>query len=250
MRDVTLYCLCYKDREYKNFQFNQKNIMCGSVNYDINYKKKIQQKNYILDEEGDNISYLNSFFGQLCGLYWSWKNDNSEWVGTNVYRLFWNNYELLSKEKKDNVIYIPKSLDIKDPINDQIVGKKILNLYDQYIFYHGSVGLELLYKVSDTSITPEMIDTLKKQDHIHPYNMFITNRKLYNKLCEILFEILFEFYNKYQYILSDIQKQQNQIRLIDYLSERILHIIYTHKSYFFTGIEFEEISIQKFNYND
>jgi hypothetical protein len=253
MKDLTLYCICHQNKENKSFQFNQKNLMCGSVYYEENYKKYIEEQNFILDERGDNISSLNPFFGQLCGLYWSWKNDSSEWIGTNTYRIFWDNLDLISKEKRDNIIFIPERFCINDLIYDPLTGSRPMNTYDQYQFYHGSIGWSLLYglcKTTDLPIKMEMIDDLKKQNYIYPFNMFISHRNLYNKLCEILFEILFEFYNKYQHIIPKIQEHHNQIRLIDYLAERILHIIYMNNSYYFNNINIEPIKTIQFSYTE
>lgn len=251
--DISLYCICHKGVENKSSQFNQKNLMCGAVNYPPEYKEYIKNKNYLLDDKGDNISHLNPFFGQLCGLYWSWKNDQSEWVGINTYRIFWDTQELSNKIKKNNIFYIPESFYINDIIHDPLLGNRNMNLYEQYQFYHGSIGWDLLYglcKTSDIPLKSEMIDELKTQHRIYPYNMFIAHRELYNKICEILFEILFKFYDKYKFILPTIQAHYNQIRLIDYLAERILHIIYTNKSYFLPNTEFEPIKMITYKHDE
>ena len=36
---------------------------------------------YVGDDTGDNISDKNPFFCELTGLYWLWKNTDSEYVG-------------------------------------------------------------------------------------------------------------------------------------------------------------------------
>ena len=43
---------------------------------------------YVGDDTGDNISDKNPFFCELTGLYWLWKNTDSEYVGMVHYRRY------------------------------------------------------------------------------------------------------------------------------------------------------------------
>ena len=47
-------------------------------------KKSIE--GYRRDDEGENISDLNPYFGELTGLYWAWKNLNTDYLGLVHYR--------------------------------------------------------------------------------------------------------------------------------------------------------------------
>jgi hypothetical protein len=106
--------------------------------------------------------------------------------------------------------------------------------------------VSLLYglcKIDDIPITMSMIDSLKDQTRLHPFNMFISSNKIKNKICEILFNVLFKFYDHYFYLFQTIETHTGQKRILDFLAERILHIIYKNIEYFIPGTKVHEVGI-------
>jgi len=235
---ISLYCNCFRNRFNKKEEYKQKNLMLGSIDYEPNIKSDLYKKGFLFDDTGDNISHLNKWFGQLTGLYWTWKNTQDEIIGINTYRLFWGNY-FFKNTFENKTLYIP------DRVN--LIGNVYTNIYDQYCYSHGEINLQLLYRLSDSNLIPittSMVESLKYQNFIHPNNMFISERKIYDKLCSLLFDdILFVFFNHYKEYFFKYEKQYNQSRILDFLSERILHIIYTNIDYFFPNLNIETIPV-------
>ena len=71
---------------------------------------------YTKDDTGDNISIKNPYFCELTGLYWAWKNLDSEYIGLAHYRrhfsLKGNKNKLLTLKETDKLL---DSVDIITP---------------------------------------------------------------------------------------------------------------------------------------
>jgi len=244
MSNLHLYCLCYKHKHNKLPLLNQSDIMCGAAKYDTEYKNIIKES-YILDDTLINISDLNHIFGQLTGLYWVWKNTNHDYVGTNTYRLIWNKLQLTNIQLQENTIYTPTPFNI----NINSYNPCHMSIYDQFAFYHGKEIWSLLYGLThtaDINLDTSMIDNLKNETHLYLFNMFIAEKKLFDKICELLFDILFTFYNTYKNFIDLLIEQKK--RILDFLGERILHILFTNKSYYFGNhVNIQTLNLTMFN---
>lgn len=247
--NLTLYCNSYKGKEPLHQQYNQKTLMCGSYFLDKNIKEECIQKKYLLDDTKINISTLNPVFGDLTGLFWIWKNSEEEFVGTNQYRRFYNETEVNKFFK-----YQTQTLFVSNFLTCYT------NVWDHYINCHGEIGIKILQEASRLKkipLTKEMIDTLYNSNIISSCNMFFAHKDLFNKVCEIYFEILLELYQGTKYLLNFIQdnlhagRPSNDKRLLAFLGERILNIIYLHSDYFFGKIEIQPInfSLKKIIYD-
>lgn len=229
---LTLYCNCFQDHLNRYSQSNQKNLLCGAATMDKATKNDLESKGFYFDDTGDSISVLNTWLGDLTGLYWVWKNTTDEFVGTNQYRRYYNDEQLSSLVYSDKTLYISRPFSF----NHQ-------SAYDQMIMAHGDPGIKLLSIASQSnniSIKPYMIDELKKINYLSPCNMFFAHRKVFDKICEILFEIIKELYEGSRYTLSWIQPD-GQTRLLAFLAERILNIIYRYNNYFLGDVKIEPI---------
>lgn len=150
---------------------------------------------YQRDDEGENISELNPFFCELTGMYWAWKNIDSEYIGLAHYRRHFS-----KKKSKDVWESVLKYDEIKDDLGTIkiFVPKKrkywIETLYNHYKHTHYENQLiETRNIISEQC--PEYIDSfdiVMKRRWGYMFNMMIMEQKLVDEYCEWLFEILFE----------------------------------------------------------
>jgi len=248
MSEITLYCNCHGNKTSKREQFNQKNLMCGS--YVIPQDQR--NINFLYDDTGDNISNLNKYFGELSGLYWVWKNTQDELVGTNQYRIFWNDEKLKKVNFDEKTLVVVEQIDVNKYTRGN--PSKPLSTYDHYSYCHGETSLILLQGMCkhniNSKLKPYMIDDLKTISYFSPSNMFIANRVLFNKVCEVLFEILFEYNERFSYLFPLIDQKYGHMRIVDYLAERIFHIICANKNYFFGNINIVEIDMIEYPHGE
>ena len=234
LQDLAMYCMSYNAIPPKKKQFKQTTVMCGAALLDDDTRKLCESRGMILDTEGENISSSNRLLGDLTGLYWVWKNTHDEFVGVNQYRRFWNELDLKEKfdpSKKALYISQPKVFDV--------------NFWQQYQTYHGEVGIHVLYHAAKSRkipITEKMLDGMAQINFVSPANMFFAQRDVFNLTCSRLFDIITELYEGSKYILPYVQKDMHykgpdDMRLLSYLSERILNVMYANHRYFFGKTE-------------
>lgn len=233
MTQLTLYCHCFKQNLNHHTQATQKNLMCGAHLLDASYKNQLTSKGFYFDDTHNNISHLNQWLGDLTGLYWIWKNTDDEFVGTNQYRRFYDDKAL------STIVMDPNTLYISAP-----VGFGSMSAYDQMVMHHTEAGFNVLKVASlsnRVSIKPHMVDDIKKITYLSPCNMFFAHRDLFNKLCQILFEIMFELYEGSKYALPWVQPN-GQTRMLAFLAERMLNMIYLNKDYFLGNTQIQSVN--------
>lgn len=240
MIDLGMYCLCYVGREPKKIQFDQRNIMCGAVNYDQMDYFALQNRGFVMDNIGESISHMNNDFGSLTGLYWVWKNTQHEYKGTNTYRIYWDEEFNL----KPNRVYVPEAKDIVTAIKGY--APHVDNVYDHFSHCHNNLGWQLLYGLAGDRripITVGMIDGLRNYKYLIPFHMFTADYATFNRICEVLFTVLFEFHAYYANFLPEIYRRNHQVRFYDFFGERILHLILTNNYHFLGNVDVAHLNI-------
>ena len=240
MIDLGMYCLCYVGREPKKIQFDQRNIMCGAANYAPVDYANLQHRGFIMDNIGESISHMNNDFGSLTGLYWIWKNAKHDFKGTNTYRIYWDEEFNL----KPNRVYVPESKDIVTAIKG--FAPHVDNVYDHFSHCHNNLGWQLLYGLAGDRripITVDMINGLRNYKYLIPFHMFTADFNTFNRICEVLFTILFEFHANYASFLPEIYNRNQQIRFYDFFGERILHLILTNNYHFLGNVDVTHLNI-------
>lgn len=227
---LTIYCLCYERNIPRKTQFNQKTLICGSAYLDLRARDQLTRNGFLLDSSGQNISWLNCMFGDLTGTYWVWKNAQEEFIGTSHYRQFWIEDEVNSLQLNDYSFYVIKTADWNE------------HAIDQYVYSHGSHGLELLsraiYNVPNFKLDFESIDKLYNINYINPAHMFFCHRNLYDKFCTVLFDILFDLYRiSFEEICHLYDHHPEARRTLAFLSERIFTVLMINAEKYFGNVE-------------
>lgn len=161
--------------------------------------KKDEQGNelnlgYIKDNTGDNISLLNSSFCELTGLYWAWKNLDSNYIGLVHYR---RHFTMKNRKGFENVLSYNDLKPYLGKIRVFVPTKRkyyIESLYSHYAHTHYSLHLDETRKIIEIKY-PEYLrsyDKILKQTYGYMFNMMIMDKCLLNEYCTWLFDILFE----------------------------------------------------------
>lgn len=220
-KHVAIYCVCFPKHEPRKTQIYQKNIMCNAATISNEYRAQLEKKDFIFDDVGDNISDLNWVLGDLTASYWIWKNSTYDVVGTSQYRRFWDD-SIATQNFEENTLYV------QDPV---ILDNTIRN---QYIGSHGDLGLKLLDELAlnhKIVLTPAMLEKTYSLRYLYSCNMFIAHKPVYDKFCEVLFEIVFEIFHTYTDVIKELDPYNR--RTPAFLAERIITALIVNKEYFF-----------------
>lgn len=156
---------------------------------------------YTKDNTGENISERNPSFCELTGLYWAWKNLDSDYVGLVHYRRY---FSLVKKGKDpfENVLTYEqiRNMLYKYPV---FVPKKrkyyIETLYSHYAHTHYAEQLDLTREIIK-DLYPSYLESFDEAVHKtygHMFNMMILRKDFLDSYCAWLFAILFELEKRY-----------------------------------------------------
>ena len=176
------------------------------------------------DDEGDNISHLNPYYCELTGLYWGWKNLDTDYIGLAHYRRHFQGKKkgetpfesVLTTEEAEKLL---KTTDI-------ILPKKrhyyIETLGDHYAHTHYKKDLDKTRTII-ARLYPQYLsafDRHLKSTSGHMFNMFIMKKQLADAYCSFLFHVLKELQKQVDYIAYD----DFQARLFGRISELLLDV--------------------------
>ncbi|MGL5051718.1 MAG: DUF4422 domain-containing protein [Fusobacteriaceae bacterium] len=195
-----------------------------------------QNIGYIGDNTGDNISKKNSYYCELTGIYWAWKNLKNQYIGLVHYR---RQFKGNAKNKESLFDKVLSEIEINNLLekSDIILPKK-RNYYIETLYNHYK---NTMY-IEPLDYTGEIIKEkypeyykgfldLKNRKSAHMFNMFIMKREYFISYCEWLFDILKElekkvdnskydsfhgrFYGRISELLLDIWIEKNKINYLE-----------------------------------
>lgn len=181
---------------------------------------------YVGDDTGINISEKNPFFCELTGLYWLWKNTDSEYLGMVHYRRYFRSLKHhRSRDPMKSILREEEALKLLEDY-DMILPKKrhyvIETLYSHYSHTHYSQHLECMKNILKEKAPEysEIFLRVLKRRSAHMYNMFIMKREVCDRYCQWLFPLLMELEKR-----TDLSRYSSyQARLIGRIGELLLDV--------------------------
>ena len=208
----------------------------------VGAKGKDDIKGFIRDDKGENISDKNPFYCELTGLFWAWKNLDSEYVGLCHYRRYFTCQKKLPKTEDERIKCVITKEETKEKLKnvDIILPKKrnylIENLYSHYKHTMYIEPLDITGDIIKEKY-PEYykeFENLKKRKTAHMCNMCIMKKEYLDEYCTWLFDILFELEKR-----VDISEYDTfHARFFGRVSELLLDVwLYTK------GYKYEEVKV-------
>lgn len=184
----------YEMPEYKEYLPLQVGTSCTEEDF-----------GYCKDNTGDNISEKNPYYCELTGLYWAWKNLDSDYLGIAHYRRYLTakkNYQIAKCrndiKKKLEYVLAGRELRQLELRYDIIVPARrhyiIETLYSHYSHSHYEEHLDIARQILKEKYPQylETFDKVMKARSGYMFNMFIMRKALLDEYCTWLFDILFE----------------------------------------------------------
>ena len=155
------------------------------------------------DNIGENISYKNSSFCELTGLYWAWKNLNADYIGLVHYRRYFKGKtkqkdafeKILNQNEAESLL---KNVDIILPRKRKYYIENIYNHYAHTLYVEPLDKTRNIIEVYYPDYLPSF-DKCMKHTYMHAFNMFIMSKEKLNQYCQWLFDILFKLEKEVSY---------------------------------------------------
>lgn len=184
---------------------------------------KENNTNFQPDNQGENISDLNSYYNELTAQFWAWKNlKDVDAIGLVHYRRY---FSLNKKRGLENVLN-EKQIDELLKNHDVILPTErkyyIESNRSHYIHAHNAEPLDIAYQYLIENM-PEYIpatDEVFKNTSGHYFNMFVMKKEYFDEYSKWLFKILDNVYRQIDYSEYD----QYEKRSLGFVSELLLDV--------------------------
>lgn len=186
-----------------------------------------QDLGYMGDDTGDSISELNPYYGELTGLYWLWKNENTlaedDIIGICHYRRYF-----LTENRR-----VMGEADFKSALEQaDIMVSNAMYAQGTYLDYYGES-----HNVEDLLAAGQVVKELYPQDYdafcqvtegkkFYYGNLCVTRKKIFDEYCAWLFSIFFELSKRVDVSSYDDYHK----RLFGFLSEELLLVFITARN--------------------
>nr|WP_262510466.1 DUF4422 domain-containing protein [Arcticibacterium luteifluviistationis] len=240
------------------FHFRQSPILSKGeeiIHLLVGNQNRPQIEGFKTDDTGDNISDKNKYYSELTGLYWIWKNEKADIIGSTHYRrhftakqeplryrlkrlsyfpaglfkkrfglIYTNNVDLWKEKiiKPEEILAIFKDYEAIMPVRR----KFRYTIKEHYRRYHNLEDLKAIERILKRDY-PDYMPSFEKVlegNRLFANNMFILKYDAFNELMTWLFDILFKLEEEF-----DLNKYTGyQERIFGFLSERLITIWIEH----------------------
>lgn len=156
----------------------------------------------------DNISERNQRYSEMTAMYWAWKNIETDYVGICHYR---RRLLITDDEMKK---YLDDGFDIISVVPCEIRGKVKENYLDSYYVWDWNLFERILEEKAPKYF--ELAKTCFEENTIHPANLGIFSKEMYQEYCEFAFPILEEFYQQSPWKFDTYQRRD-----VGFIGERL-----------------------------
>lgn len=157
---------------------------------------------YTSDHTGDNISALNPRLCELTGIYWAWKNFQTDCIGFVHYRRYFTDVSFFRRFGKDKFNFVLGKREVEKYLSeyDMILPKKrryyIESMYSHFVHlpYTYEKDIQTLRQIIKEK-EPEYVEAFDKvmgRSSAHMFNMYIMKKDIFDRYCSWLFPILLE----------------------------------------------------------
>lgn len=217
----SLYCCCINQQPPRFSSIAPLvPIMAGAVYMTQQEKEEYKKCNFIMDDDGENISCLNPWFGDLTVLYWTWKNTREPFVGVCQYRRPWMEDSLTASV--DGVLYVPPPA---------FFGSVEQQYLDCHSIFNAPLFTRELARQNKIPLSLEMVDSAWRQQKFYGCNMARGPRELFDKYCDLVFAIMMPLWEEHKELCRSISGYQS--RTIAFTAERMITALILNGEYFF-----------------
>lgn len=179
------------------------------------------------DNTGDHISGKNPHYCELTGLYWAWKNLESDYIGLAHYRRHFSLHasKLFCKDKFAFILNSEEAAGLLQH-HDILLPKPrnyiIETNYSHYIHAHPAESMDKTRDIIQ-KLFPDYLpafDTVMNRTTAHMFNMFVMKKEQFHSYCSWLFRILFQLETELDISSYDAYNQ----RIFGFVSELLLDV--------------------------
>ena len=243
MNKLKMYCICLHDGLYRTIkELGYIPVGLGKENF---------LDGWLRDNQGENISEKNKYYGEYTFHYWFWKNkidqiENGTWIGFCGYRKLWsNNKKIVSTPNENNLLTnIPKEWNNYDTIlgqqffinkmkpsklikhglrsllnNPSAIFEKNRNIKFHFNSFHGFGKLDEAINLLDEEDKEDFRKFTEQNISYNTGNMFVCKSK---KIIKNYYNSVFPWLKRCEKVFGFQSGSYGETRIYGFLAERYL----------------------------